>query len=43
MGPRTDGALSRSIQFLPLNQAGVEDFTPDLTDGHAYSLDKIKG
>ena len=38
MGPRTDGALSRSIQLLHLDQACVEDFISNLADGHSSSL-----
>ena len=41
-GPLLQGALSRSIQLLHLDQACVEDFISDLVDGRTcpFGYDK---
>ena len=36
-------ALSRTIQLLHLKKPSEEHFISNLADGHAYSLDTIKG
>ena len=44
VGPfASPGGLTCSIQLLHLDQASVEDFISYLTDGHACSLEMIKG